>query len=350
MSVEQALLSGEGRWPGEPGGDALAEALAQALGNHGAVTLVAREELKRRVFRLRFECDGAPRSWVAKHMAPEQARRNELVIRRWLPEVGLEDLAPGLFGVAAARDGSHVWHVYEDLGPFELDARSPDPERVEAVIRRVAAFHARFAAHPMLAECRLHGENRDPSWFATTMRDAMCALDALRPPRLSLTAAEQELRDRLLHRLDRMLAEEPLRAGLLAEYGGPETLLHGDLWTINTFCEPAEGGFRVRLVDWDRTGVGHASYDLSAFLLRFAPHERERIVSQYRAAVDGWPLPPRRELNLLFETAEWTRYANRLIWPALALVRERAVWGFEELAAVEGWFEALTPVLPGAPA
>ena len=73
-------------------------------------------------------------------------------------------------------------------------------------------------------------------------------------------------------------------------------------------------------------------------------------MSQYGAAVAGWRLPPRRELNLLFETAELGRYANRLIWPALALVRERADWGFDELAAVEGWFEALRPVLPVAPA
>jgi hypothetical protein len=345
VSLDRALAAGDGSPLAEPGNAGLAEAVEQALAGAGSATLVSHEEIKRRVFRLRFESDGTPRSLVAKRLAPEHARRNELVIRRWLPEVGLQDLAPELCGIAAARDASWVWHVYQDLGPFELDARSPDLERVEAVMRRVATFHARFAGHPMLAECRLHGENRDPSWFATTLRDAMCALDALRPPRLSLSDAEQELRDRLLHRLDRMLAEEPLRAGLMTDYGGPATLLHGDLWTINTFCEPADGGFRVRLVDWDRLGVGHASYDLSAFLLRFAPPERERIVAQYRAAVAGWPLPPRRELNLLFETAEWTRYANRLIWPALALVRERASWGFEELAAVEGWFEALTPVL-----
>jgi hypothetical protein len=35
-----------------------------------------------------------------------------------------------------------------------------------------------------------------------------------------------------------------------------------------------------------------------------------------------------------------------VIWPALALIRDRAAWGFEALAEVEGWFDALEPVLP----
>jgi len=345
VSLDALLAPGESSPLAEPRNAVLVEALEQALGAAGTSTIVSLTELKPRVLRVRVTSDGAPRSFVAKHLAPEHARRNELVIRHWLPDVGLAGLAPELLGVAAARDGSWLWHVYQDLGPFELDARCPDPARVEAVVGRVAALHAAFARHPRLGECRLHGENREVSWFAATMRDAIAALDALRPARVALTASQEQLRDRLLARLERMLVEEPLRAGLLAEYGGPETLLHGDLWPINVFCEPEGSEFRVRLVDWDRTGVGYASYDLSAFLMRFDERERDWILSRYRAAGPGWLLPPRRELNLLFEAAEWTRYANRLIWPALALLRDRAAWGFEELAAVEGWFEALTPVL-----
>jgi hypothetical protein len=60
----------------------------------------------------------------------------------------------------------------------------------------------------------------------------------------------------------------------------------------------------------------------------------------------GWRLPSARDLNLLFDTAECARFANRAIWPAIALLRERAEWGFEELAEVERWFEMLEPVLP----
>ena len=39
------------------------------------------------------------------------------------------------------------------------------------------------------------------------------------------------------------------------------------------------------------------------------------------------------------------RYANHVIWPALAIARERAPWGFAQLAEVERWFGALEPVL-----
>ncbi len=46
------------------------------------------------------------------------------------------------------------------------------------------------------------------------------------------------------------------------------------------------------------------------------------------------------------ETAEYARYANRIIWPAVALLEERAAWGFDQLAEVERWFDALELVLP----
>jgi hypothetical protein len=69
----------------------------------------------------------------------------------------------------------------------------------------------------------------------------------------------------------------------------------------------------------------------------------------YAEAVEraGWRLPALRDLNVLFETAELARYANRIIWPAIALAHEGADWGFEELAEVEQWFENLGPVLAG---
>ena len=55
----------------------------------------------------------------------------------------------------------------------------------------------------------------------------------------------------------------------------------------------------------------------------------------------GWRLASTSELEVLFDTAEQARYANRVIWPALALVQDHAAWGFPELAEVERWFEAL---------
>ena len=258
---------------------------------------------------------------------------------------------PILLGSAAGSDGRWVWHVYEDLGAWELETCAPDPERVSAVVRRIATLHASFASHPVLAECRLHGQDLGPAFAAANVRDAFHALERLRPPHLTPTAAQAGLRDRLLARLHGLLDDEPARTRALAEWGGPETLLHGDLWTTNTFVEPVAPGLRVRIIDWDRAGVGSASYDLSTFLLRFAPEHRPWILSLYRRAMGdgGWRMPGRHELNRLFEIAECARYANRVIWPALALLRDRASWAFDELAAVDGWFEALQPVLPEEP-
>jgi aminoglycoside phosphotransferase (APT) family kinase protein len=323
-------------------------ALGQALGPLASARLEAHEQIKPRVLRLRFGVGTQVRSVVAKRMEPQHARRNELVIRRWLPELGFGGAAPELLGLAAERSGRWVWHVYEDLGPHELPSRDPEPAQLAAVVQTIAAMHSRFAADPVLAECRLHGESYGRSHFGSNVRDAIRALEMLRPPHLSPSAEQAVLRDRLLERLQPLLDEAPVRAVALMRWGGPETLLHGDLWTTNTFVEPAADGPRVRLIDWDRAGVGPASYDVSTFLLRFAPEVRPGILQHYRQAMGaaGECMPTDRELNLLFETAELARYANRLIWPALALRRDQAVWGFDELAAVEQWFVSLGPVLP----
>jgi Ser/Thr protein kinase RdoA (MazF antagonist) len=145
----------------------------------------------------------------------------------------------------------------------------------------------------------------------------------------------------------KLLDEQPYRVQALAELGGPETLLHGDLWISNIFVLPTPNGLQARLIDWDRVGVGPVSYDLSTFLLRFPAHHRLWILDLYRESVGavGWRLPSARDLNLLFDTAECARFANYVIWPAIALLKDRAEWGFDELAAVEQWFETLEPVL-----
>jgi thiamine kinase-like enzyme len=148
--------------------------------------------------------------------------------------------------------------------------------------------------------------------------------------------------------MHKLLDEQPHRAQALAELGGPATLLHGDLWTPNTFVLPTAHGLQARLIDWDRAAVGPVSYDLSTFLLRFPPHHRWWILDLYSRAVEplGWRLPSKRDLNLLFDTAECARFANCAIWPSVALLSERAEWGFDALAWVEQGFETLEPVLP----
>lgn len=335
---------------GEPGLTELRRAVRDVLGDPaGAVRFEGAQRLKSRVHRLHFRVAGAARSLVVKRLDPVAARRNERVARDWLPAVGLEAAGPGLLGVAALASGEWVWHVYEDHGDAGLERRETDAARVEAAIRTIARIHSRFASHPLLAECRSFGAY-DISWFAANLRDAIRSLEALRPPRVALSADHAALRDRLRERLMRLVDDEPRRARALAEWGGEETLLHGDLWTSNAFVLRTSDGFQARLTDWDRAGVGPMSYDLSTFLLRFPAGQRGWILDGYARALENgaWRPPGIRRLNLLCETAELSRYANRVVWPALAIAREGAAWGFAELEEVERWFEALRPVLPRA--
>jgi hypothetical protein len=311
------------------------------------VSLVEQEMLQprsSRVFRLRFDVDGHARRLIVKRLSPEIARRTELIEKRWLPAVGMTEHGPALLGHVAERGGHCVWHVYDDLGRCELDASSIDRERVSAAIELIARLHTRFARHPLLGEVRLHGGGDLGIHFCeANVRDATYALAGCRPaPR------HTELHDRLLQRLDDLRRELPRRRRALDELGGPETLLHGDLWAINVFVIPTPNGLHARLIDWDHAAVGPASYDLSTFLLRLPSSERLWILDLYRDQTSraGWRLPSTHELNGLFETAERARIANRIIWPAIAVAQDDAPWGWHALAEVDQWFEDLEPVLP----
>jgi hypothetical protein len=342
------LLEGSG----QSGLAELRDVLQEMLGGDGTPgRLLDQHRLESsvsRVYRLHIESNGRAHSLVIKRLEPAIAQRNQLVMKRWLPAVDLSQCAPSLLGVAAERNGQGVWHIYEDLRDWALEPDDPDPRRVQAVVELIAQLHIRFAEHPLLPECRLYGGDLGIYFYAANVRDAIRGLEALRPPAAELSAACLALRDRLLERMYNLRDEQPYRAQALAELGGPETLLHGDLWTTNTFVLPTPRGLQARLIDWDRAAVGPVSYDLSTFLLRFPVHHRMWILDLYRESVRqaGVRLPSARDLNLLFDTAECARCANRAIWVALALLRDRVEWGFNELAAVEQWFELLEPVLP----
>lgn len=324
--------------------------LREILGRRAADdATLSLHRLKRRVHRLVLRDGDREESLILKQMDAAAGRRNELVARRWLPALNLGEHSPALLGVAADRAGCHAWHAYQDLGDGRLEAGERDLRRLEAVVELIARLHVRSAEHPLLAECRMHGGDLGIHYFTSNLRDALRALEALRPPSIDLSPDQRDLRDRLLGRLRALSEELPERVQVMVEAGGPEMLLHGDLWTINTFTLPGPDGLRACLIDWDHAGVGRFAYDLSTFLLRFPADMRPGLLDLYRKAVEraGLRLPGVRALNLLFDTAERARYANRAIWPALALLRgDGAHWGFEELAEVDQWFEALGPVLP----
>jgi Phosphotransferase enzyme family len=297
-----------------------------------------------RVSRLHCATNGTVRSFIAKRLDPDIARRNECVALRWLPAIGLRNAAPALLAVAAEPDGRAAWHLYEDLGDYGLDAGRPDLEAVARAVTVIAQIHLRFSGHALIPECRLWGGDLGISFYDASVRDAITSLEAVLARRRPLSGERSSLCRRLLARLTRLLEERASRAEVLERSGGAETLLHGDLWPMNVIVDPTS----VRLIDWDHAAVGPVSYDLSTFLSRFPPSVRPRILRLYEDELvrAGGRLSPVSELNVMFETAELARIANRVIWPALAVWEDDADWGFGALDEVEAWFEQLTAVLP----
>jgi hypothetical protein len=334
---------------GQPGVAELRGLLQELLGGRAASGRFLDQTLKSkalRVFHLRFAINNQIRSVFVKRLKPEIARRNELVINRWLPAIGLNDSGPPLLGGVAERSGDCVWHVYDDLGQHELNPRQPDRQHVSAAVELIARMHTRFAGHALLGEVRLNGGDLGIHFYESNVRDAIYGLEAWQP-----AAQQNGLRDRLLERLYKLRDELPRRAQAEAGWGGPETLLHGDLWAINVFVIPGPHGLHARLIDWDHAAVGPVSYDLSTFLIRFPAEHRRWVFDLYRQAVGAasWRLPAERDLNLLFETHEYGRFVNRIIWPAIALVMDRGESGYyEELVEIERWFGQFEPVLPVA--
>jgi hypothetical protein len=305
------------------------------------------QRMKSGVYRLRCTMNGTARSFVGKRLDPNIARRNELVARRWLPAVGLGDSGPPLLAVAAEPDASSVWHLYEDLGDCGLDLVG-DPDRFRQAVAAIARIHTRFAGHALIPECRLWGGDLGINFYAASVRDAITSLEAVRARKQRLGLERLSLCDRLLARLASLADEHEARAEALHRHGGPETLLHGDLWPMNVMVCGNGRKMRARLIDWDHAAVGPVSYDLSTFLYRLPNRDRMAILRLYEEEVGcaGWRLPSGAELNVMFETAELARIANRVIWPALAAREDDADWAFAELEEVERWFEQLTPILP----
>jgi thiamine kinase-like enzyme len=342
-ALRQCLLED----PAQPGADDICARLPElcpdvfAPGAH-----VEALRLKSRVVRVTTRLDEHLASVVVKCLPRACAERNALVITGWLPRIGMADAAPRLLGTI--RSDTSDWQVYEDLGTTVLDAAHPRPDVVAALVELITRLHTRAAVSPLLAEWRPQLADFGIRYFASNISEALARLDDLSAIEARFTAAERTVRQRLVERLQALLHSLPSRAGVMEECGGPETLLHGDLWTVNAVVTSGLDGPRARLIDWDRVGVGPVSYDLSTFLYRFPAVERPWILKQYRCAVGraGWHLPDDAELNVLFETAECARYANRVIWPAMGLMTATAESGHWELAEILAWFDALQPVIP----
>lgn len=337
-----------------PGIDELRDLVTEVLGGFGVPRRFVRQEAlsRKRVFRAIFEIGGQRRSLIVKRLPLNRSLRECAAARRWLGQVGLGQHAPPLRGVAMERRGRIAWHVYEDLGAHALVDAIDDPGCVAAAIGVIARVHTRFSRHPLLAECRLAGGELGAEFFEASLRDAQRNVEAM------LHAAHVDERGRaiaarLCTRLDGVAQQADARARLLRERGGPETLLHGDLWTSNVLTIPCADGFDVRLIDWDHCGVGPVVYDLSAFLRRFPPQQRRGLLQAYRGQleVEGWTWPAHDELNDMFDSAELARFANSITWRAVAIATAAPgsppVWALEDLEEIDDWFAQLEPVVPG---
>jgi hypothetical protein len=312
--------------------------------NHGSGRLILQERIKSQVYRLHFELEDEKLTLILKCMEGRIARRTELVTRRWLPAVGLTNAGSPMLTTAGTPDGQFVWHVYSDLGANSLAEDMESPRKVQAAVRFIADFHRRFIDHPYRAEFRLSGGDLGVHFVESNLRDAHFALETLAKDRKAKDS-QWTVVDRLLEHVSGILEQLPSRLTLIREFSGPETLLHGDLWPSNIFVLP-DGA--VRLIDWDRTAAGPVAYDLSTLILRFPPRQRLELVELYREAAHpgGWKIPADQELNLMFETFEFARYACLMIWPAIALWESGADWALEQLEEVERWFQAWAPALP----
>lgn len=329
----------------EPGAAELHERVQEMLGRAGSSNGAIRlERLKQAVYRLWI---GDDRTLVLKRHTPAIAQTDRLVAERWLPALDFGDRTPQLLAAAAEREGRWVWHIYEDLGHDHL-ATQRLPWRLAAAVDFIAELHTRAARHPLMPEIRCRARDHGVPFFLSNLRDAIAALEALADFPQAAPPEFPAARVRLLDRLHRLLEDAPRRVRVMEEHGGPDTLLHGDLWPKNIFVTGPQQLARTRLIDWDHVGAGPFSYDVSTLLYQSAPEERPWMLRRYRQAVErgGWRLPADAELNLLFHTAEAARYAHCILFDAMALHNDRAEWGFRELIEYERWFAALRPPLP----
>jgi thiamine kinase-like enzyme len=195
-----------------------------------------------------------------------------------------------------------------------------------------------------MAEFRLYGGDLGTHFVDSNLRDAIITLERITKDHAAIES-DWSVVARLLERVYAIKGELPLRLEMIKDLAGPETLLHGDLWTSNVFVLP-DG--QARLIDWDHASAGPPAYDLSTFILRFPQSQRVELLDLYREATSssGWEVPEANELNQIFETCEYARYACRIIWPAIALWESRAAWAIDELEEIERWFQAWETTLP----
>ncbi len=237
--------------------------------SQGAAAVVARLELD---YDLAEE--GAPRTLVAK-LAPTHEPIRALMhglggyerevefYRQFGADPGIPtprryradiDPASGLFVL-----------LLEDMSDSRVgDPGMPSVEEVEAVVRHLAPFHAKWWNHPRLRELaflRYPGSPADGAFMAQARAALTAALPAARErfsselPQTLVTLAE-----RLLGNFDALLQMR------LQRFQGMATLVHGDCHPGQIFF-PAERGGRFAVFDWQTVSAGSGADDLARIIV-----------------------------------------------------------------------------------
>jgi thiamine kinase-like enzyme len=328
--------------------------------------IASREKYASNLWRLRIDRGGGDVALFAKLMGARDSRIVVAAAHRWLPQAGLERHATPLLGVSDEDPQGRVWHLYEDLGDCTLEIRhrgdrvrrrakrgflSPGPlgpvmDRTRAAVVTLARLHRTFANQPVLDDCRSVARELGSPFLGDSVRNAIRRLEKLGASTDRFAPQHEDARKHLLERLRQLEAEIPWRSAEIAELGGPDTLLHGDVHGGNVLVYREDDEWNVRFIDWAHAGVGPASYDLSNLLLHYDHRDRRTILGWYTAAAapdhswpsdDGW--------NAIFDTAERSRLACTVAWLTREALETPSDWVFQQLASVESWFARLTPVL-----
>ena len=280
---------------------------------------------KRHVYRQVWRARDKLRAFVLKKFEPERSGIERQAIERWLPILGMADVAPALLAVVATSDARSVWHVYEDLGDRTLDADDkpqdgsssprdrgfltamtapPDWQRLKAVLSSLAHLHEASAGHPILGECRHWTRDLGGHFLRSNVRDAIAALEALSPGRVSLSPSQTSTRDTLVETLWRLNEEVADRC---AESGGPwrtrsacSTVILGSetRWS----CPPGANGPRDSSTGTMRAWARQATISLHFFFScrRICAPRRWRLTAVSGAAPQTAGLQPKR--GTLFST------------------------------------------------
>jgi len=311
-------------------------ALRMALGD-GRVEVLDCHALSAGVYRLGLT-EGHPDAVVVKRLDPAAAHRCRLLTRYWLPSAGLAHACPSMLAILG--DGQQAWTVHTWLPGQPLDT-CLDTERVQQLAVLVAAVHVRLAAYPLIAQLRHHCRYLGAGVLTGHFEDAWQALRTIeRELPAQRRAGTSGVVAGLLERVHNCLRLAPGMRALLHEVGGPDTLLHADLWPKNVVA----GTGWLRLVDWDRMGVGPALYDLSTLLFRLPAGYRRAAQERYLAdlCAAGWPRPTGGEVAGLSRVMERARLASLVSWRAQELLQapgEGARWAGEQLRLIRQWWD-----------